>query len=46
MNYIVFNEIVLSERKFKDKADIVGYSNDLLVEFSNNLFSNINLIEK
>ena len=40
------NEKVLPERKYKDKRDVVGYSNDLLVEFSNNLFSNINLIEK
>ena len=40
------NENVLPERVYKDKRDVVGYSNDLLVEFSNNLFSNINLNEK
>ena len=40
------NENVLPERVYEDKRDVVGYSNDLLVEFSNNLFSNINLIEK
>lgn len=36
----------LRQRKYKDEKDVVAYSDDLIIEFSNNLFSNTNLMEK
>ena len=40
------DEIKLRQRKYKEEKDVVAYSTDLIIEFSNNLFSNINLMEK
>lgn len=34
----------LNERKYKEKIDVYAYSNELLIEFTNFIFSNIDLI--
>ncbi|KAK8891282.1 hypothetical protein M9Y10_028490 [Tritrichomonas musculus] len=36
----------LNERKYKEKIDVYAYSNELLIEFTNCIFSNIDLINK
>ena len=34
------------EKKYKEKCDVIAFTNDMLMEFSNILFSNLNLMEK
>lgn len=36
----------LNERKYKEKTDVYAYSNELLIEFKNCIFLNIDLINK
>lgn len=33
------------EKKYKEKCDVIAFTNDMLIKFSNILFSNLNLIE-
>ena len=40
------DNIPLRERKYMEEKNVIGYSLDLITEFSNNLFSNLNLMEK
>ena len=37
---------ILNERKYKDNIDVVPYTTDVLIEFINNLYSDISLIQK
>ena len=44
-NQLRRNEI-LNERKYKESIDVLPYSSDVLIEFSNSLFSILTIIEK
>ena len=44
-NQLHRNEI-LNERKYKESIDVLPYSSDVLIEFSNSLFSILTIIEK
>lgn len=37
---------ILNERKYKNNVDVVPYTTDLLIEFTNCLYSNISLMKK